>query len=71
PGLLVTLAYDAAQIAIQATADNRNRTEVLEVLKTIDYPGINGQIRFKNGYWLNAPLHQYQYDQTGKLQAIN
>jgi ABC-type branched-subunit amino acid transport system substrate-binding protein len=68
PGLLVTLAYDAAHLAAQTVESNPARTEVLNTLQTINYTGINGSISFdKSGYWSNAPLHTYRYNSDGEL----
>jgi len=55
PNLLATLTYDATQIAVQSIKTN---TPIAE----ISYEGINGHIQFDNGYWLDAPIHHYQYD---------
>lgn len=61
PGLLVTLAYDAAGFLATLTADAPSRETVLERLKTLEHNGINGRIRFELGFWTDAPDFVYQY----------
>jgi len=63
PGLLATLAYDAAGIALDAlqTPDARN------AIATMTYTGINGSIQFVDGYWADAPINYYRYDAKGNL----
>jgi hypothetical protein len=57
PGLLATLTYDAANMALQAvqSPDPQN------ALETMSYSGINGVIQLKDGYWADAPIHYYCY----------
>ncbi len=57
PGLLATLTYDAARIAVQAAESAAPR----DFIAAVDYSGLNGVIRFKDGYWQDAPIHHYQY----------
>lgn len=63
PGLLATLTYDAAGIALDAlqTAD-ANTT-----IATMRYEGLNGSIQFIDGYWADAPINFFDYDTAGKL----
>jgi hypothetical protein len=64
PGLLTTLSYDATGIALEViTTNDSSPTE-------IEYEGINGRIRFANGFWLDAPIHQYGYDHSGQLAIL-
>ena len=67
PGLLATLVYDAAGMATQAMAGGASRADVYGALATMDYSGINGDIRFQEGYWANAPIRTYVYDSQGHL----
>lgn len=60
PSLLTTLSYDAANIALEAI-----RNEIS--LSQIEYEGINGRIRFADGFWLDAPINEYVYDNSGVL----
>lgn len=57
-GLLDSLTYDAAGMSLQAmqTPDTAGR------LRAMSYTGLNGIIRFQNGYWADAPIHRYRYD---------
>ncbi len=54
PGVWATLTYDAVALTLQAI-----QTETS--LSAITYSGINGTIRFENGYWYNAPIYRYRY----------
>lgn len=69
PGLLVTLAYDATHIAAQSI--NASRAQVHEGLQQIEYSGINGTIRFQDGYWANAPINAYRYDDNRQLTPFS
>jgi hypothetical protein len=60
PGLLATLTYDAAQIALEAAMSS----DALSQITQADYDGINGRIRFADGYWADAPIHCYGYDEN-------
>ena len=72
PGLLTTLAYDAAKLTAQAIGDDHpTRRVVRDRLAAIDYDGLNGVIRFENGYWADAPIFQYTYTVEGVLQPVN
>lgn len=62
PGLLATLTYDAARLAIEAVRSNTPLTE-------IRYEGINGSIAFENGYWANAPLNEFGYRDSELLRV--
>lgn len=60
PGLLATLTYDAFGWLISALQSSN--TDVMTTLTTTPYNGINGTIRFEQGYWVDAPVHQYVFD---------
>jgi ABC-type branched-subunit amino acid transport system substrate-binding protein len=71
PGLLATLAYDATTTALQAVTTSAARTDVTQTLSTTSYEGINGVIRFENGYWADAPIHTYGYDDNRQLIPVD
>ena len=52
PNLLATLVYDATHLAIEAL---QTETPIQE----IQFVGLNGEIQFDDGYWVNAPLNRY------------
>ncbi|QPC80891.1 hypothetical protein G4Y79_14360 [Phototrophicus methaneseepsis] len=54
PGLLASLTYDAAAMAITAI-------ERKQPIDELQYEGLNGPIRFENGYWADAPILTYTY----------
>jgi ABC-type branched-subunit amino acid transport system substrate-binding protein len=61
PGPLAALAYDAFGLLFMAV---RSPDENLKVtLSNITYDGYNGLIRFEGGWWQDAPLHYYIYDE--------
>ncbi len=66
PGLLTTLAYDAAHIAAQS-AGSGSRSAALGTLQALDYEGLNGRISFENGYWREGPVNLYEFDPDGAL----
>lgn len=59
PGIFAPLTYNAMHIALLAL--NESRTATRDSIAAIDYNGINGRIRFENGYWVDAPIHRYIY----------
>jgi ABC-type branched-subunit amino acid transport system substrate-binding protein len=69
PGLLATLTYDATHLLLQAimSAENSDLTTVLE---NIYYTGLNGNIQFEDGYWIDAPIHYFGYDNSGQLISV-
>lgn len=78
-GLLSTLTYDAAALALIAISDmqsgtrsgRQSRQAVTDRLSGIDYQGINGQIIFNDqGYWHDAPRHAYRYNADGALIEV-
>jgi ABC-type branched-subunit amino acid transport system substrate-binding protein len=70
PGVLATLTYDATLLTLQAVSEAGNGS-VAAMLATTDYAGLNGDIRFENGYWVDAPLNYFEYDNDGALSAID
>lgn len=63
PGLLATLTYDAVGIALAAM----RQADVAAAVASHSYEGLNGTIRFENGYWVDAPIHYYGYTDDGEL----
>lgn len=63
PGLLATLTYDAAGIALDAL----QTTDANTTIATMRYKGLNGSIQFKDGYWIDAPINYFAYDTERKL----
>lgn len=53
PNWLATLTYDIARLTLEALADGN-------AISTAEYLGLNGLIRFENGYWADAPLNRYR-----------
>jgi hypothetical protein len=43
------------------------RGEIAALFTQTTFDGINGQIRFANGYWADAPIHRYRFEATGQL----
>jgi len=66
PGLLATLIYDATRFVWQLVGAT-SREETRQRLTSIQYEGINGSIQFQDGYWVAAPIHDYQYRSDGVL----
>jgi len=61
PDLLSTLVYDATQIVLSSITDD-------VPIADLTYTGINGSIRFDgDGYWQNAPINRYEFDDAGNL----
>jgi hypothetical protein len=58
PGLLATLTFDATHLMLNAAQSPDPATD----LATTTYDGINGSIRFEDGYWTEAPIHTYRYE---------
>jgi ABC-type branched-subunit amino acid transport system substrate-binding protein len=68
PGLLATLTYDAFHMIL--LADHTNRTNLNTTLQNRTYEGLNGSIQFVDGYWENAPVHFYRYE-NGQLTTAD
>lgn len=59
PNLLATLAYDIGRLVLAALKSG-------EAFAASSHQGIAGDIRFKDGYWVDAPVNRYRY-QGGQL----
>ena len=59
PNHLATLTYDIARLALAALKSD-------EAFAANSHQGIAGSIRFKDGYWVSAPVNRYRY-QGGQL----
>lgn len=55
PNLLATVTYDVARLALAALKSG-------EALATSSHDGISGNIRFKDGYWVDAPANRYRFE---------
>ena len=55
PNHLATLTYDLARMALAALEAN------IEIADAV-YRGINGEIRFEAGFWKDAPLNRFRYE---------
>lgn len=72
PGLLASLNYDAASMAAEAVLLGQGeRDAVNQYLSEVNYTGLNGVIRFENGYWAGAPIHEYAYSESGALLPVD
>ncbi|HRL13172.1 MAG TPA: ABC transporter substrate-binding protein [Aggregatilineales bacterium] len=67
PGLLSTLAYDAAGLLAGVPTAMPDRAAAVNALNAVSYDGINGTIRFADGFWQDAPVYRYMYDTNGAL----
>lgn len=65
PGLLAMLTYDAVHLL--ATSTRSDRAADVETIANAEYAGLNGAIRFENGFWVDAPIHRYTYTNDGRL----
>lgn len=63
PNWLASLTYDLALLALVSIADERDLSDV-----ALD--GLNGKISFADGYWQDAPIHQYRF-QGGDLVPLS
>ncbi len=80
PGLLATLTYDATRLLIEVVEAAAQRQISCCIRDAIDaalrdpafqYQGMNGRIRFENGYWADAPVNAYRFGEVGELIAVN
>lgn len=62
PNLLATLTYDVSRLVIDAIQTDAS-------LGDMTYSGLNGEVHFVDGYWQDAPLNHYRYD-DGDLVAV-
>jgi ABC-type branched-subunit amino acid transport system substrate-binding protein len=68
PGLLATTVYDAIGMAAAAIAmSGHERSAISDGLAEMTYTGINGPIRFEDGYWADAPVNSYVFTDNGQL----
>jgi hypothetical protein len=67
PGLLATLTYDAFRLLLEG--EPTSRPALLDLLSRREYTGLNGVIRFEDGWWADAPIHRYTYDEENQLQT--
>lgn len=63
PGLLATLVYDAAGMAVQSVIQQAP-------IAQLEYEGINGSFSFADGYWVEAPINRFHYSEAGRLVPI-
>jgi ABC-type branched-subunit amino acid transport system substrate-binding protein len=70
PGLLATLAYDAVRMAAQSILDTSgSRSDVRQsIASNGGRPGLSGVIAFENGYWKDAPVHTFIYQDGALVQ---
>jgi hypothetical protein len=68
PGLLATLTYDAVRILLQA--NQTDRAGMNAAIRSGDFEGLNGSFYFANGYWAEAPIHLYRYE-NGQLTTAD
>lgn len=66
PGLLATLTTDSAQIALSVI----RQPDPLDALSNGSFTGWNGTFRFRDGYWLGAPIHAYRLSAEGQLLPV-
>lgn len=59
PNHLASLTYDLCRLVLAAQAANLSIDEA-------EYAGFNGSIRFVDGYWQDAPLNTFRYE-NGQL----
>lgn len=55
PNLLATLTYDITRLALAGLAEGKS-------ISATEYHGLNGLIRFEEGYWADAPLNLFRYE---------
>lgn len=60
PGLLASLSFDATGWVIAAI-------EASQTIETVNYQGLNGAMSVGSGYWREAPLRFYRFDEDGRL----
>ncbi|MBI5666506.1 MAG: hypothetical protein HZC41_00740 [Chloroflexi bacterium] len=60
PGLLATLTYDVFGWLLAAL--HSPEPDVMAALSSGTYSGLNGRLRFEQGYWTDAPVYAYEYD---------
>lgn len=55
PNWLATLTYDIARLALAALTDG-------SAIGATEHRGLNGIIRFEDGFWVDAPLNPYRLE---------
>jgi hypothetical protein len=61
-GALALVTYDAGGLLNAALSGTHTRADALQALRTAQYDGLNGPIRFDSaGWWANAPIQRYRY----------
>ena len=55
PNILASLTYDLTRLSLTALDNNSD-------IAGTSYAGLNGVIRFADGFWQDAPLHRYVFD---------
>lgn len=68
PGLLTSLTYDAFRLVL-ADAQH-DRASMNDRIRLTSYEGLNGVFTLAQGYWQEAPLHQFRYV-NGQLTAAD
>ncbi len=72
PGLLALPSYDATRlIAQEIIGGAQSRAALIAATNAADYAGLSGNIGFTNGYWADAPIHTYRFDEIGELRAVD
>ena len=72
PGLLALSSYDGARLIAQLIAGGlHDRAALIDAVMNARYSGLSGRIRFTEGYWADAPIHRFRFDEIGKLRAVN
>ncbi len=72
PDLLALPCYDTTRLVVQQIRGGTpSRDAIIAAISAANYAGLSGRIRFVDGYWADAPLHTYRFDEVGELRAID
>jgi ABC-type branched-subunit amino acid transport system substrate-binding protein len=77
PGLLASLTYDATTLAYAAISGaesdetGTSRSQTASHLRQGSFTTTHGTFAFANGYWVDAPIHYFRYDEAGRLRAVD
>jgi ABC-type branched-subunit amino acid transport system substrate-binding protein len=72
PGLLALPTYDATRLIAQAMLGGaQSRTALIDATDAANYVGLSGDLHFVGGYWADAPIHTYRFDEIGELRAVD
>ncbi len=71
PNLWATLTFDMSDFFKRAINKAPTREAVHTYLMQETYRGINGAIHFIDGYWQEAPIYHYGYNDEGELIPLN